>query len=58
MAQTFLIGSHSANRILIVDDDPSIRLLCATSLTKAGYHVLEAEGSSEAMSLYASANPY
>ena len=43
---------HSGPRILIVDDDPSIRLVCTTSLKKAGYQVLEAEGSSEAMALY------
>lgn len=36
-------------RILVVDDDPSIRLLCTGSLRNAGYVVLEAEGSSEAM---------
>ena len=38
---------------MIVDDDPSIRLVCTTSLKKAGYQALEAEGSSEAMTLYA-----
>ncbi len=51
-------GSSSPRTVLVVDDDASSRLLCATSLTKAGYHVLEAEGSSEAMTLYASSvNP-
>lgn len=44
-------SNHLASqyRILVVDDDPSIRLLCTATLKKAGYMVLEAEGSSEAM---------
>ena len=42
----------------MVDDDPFMRLLCATSLKHAGYRVWEAEGSSEAMAIYtASATP-
>ena len=44
--------SRTSRQILVVDDDPSMRLLCVTSLTKAGYRVLQAEGSSEAMALY------
>lgn len=44
--------SASPQRILVVDDDPSVRLLCSKTLTQAGYVVLEAEGSSEAMALY------
>jgi CheY-like chemotaxis protein len=43
-------GSHQ--QILVVDDDPSVRLLCTKSLKNAGYRVLEAEGSTEAMALY------
>jgi DNA-binding response OmpR family regulator len=53
MAANTLPNFHSGQRILIVDDDPSIRLICTTSLKNAGYQVLEAEGSSEAMALYA-----
>jgi len=53
MAANSLPNSHSGQRILIVDDDPSIRLICTTSLKNAGYQALEAEGSSEAMALYA-----
>jgi CheY-like chemotaxis protein len=49
-------GSGTPRTILVVDDDASSRLLCATSLKKAGYHVLEAEGSSEAMTLYATSS--
>lgn len=40
MANTLPAGSQSARQILVVDDDPSIRLLCATSMGKAGYRVL------------------
>jgi CheY-like chemotaxis protein len=52
-----MVDSHpylttSRRQILVVDDDPSIRLLCVKSLRNAGYLVLEAEGSSEAMALY------
>ena len=50
--------SNSPRHILVVDDDPSMRLLCTTSLKHAGYRVREAEGSSEAMAIYtASATP-
>jgi CheY-like chemotaxis protein len=52
MADHYSPGNSSTPQILVVDDDPSIRLLCVTSLTKAGYRVLQAEGSSEAMALY------
>jgi len=45
-------NSQSGPQVLIVDDDPSIRLIYTTSLKNAGYQVLEAEGSSEAMALY------
>lgn len=44
--------SASPRHILVVDDDPSMRLICATSLKKAGYLVREAEGSAEAMAIY------
>ncbi|MBH0205406.1 MAG: response regulator [Nitrospira sp.] len=52
MAPHHSTDSRTSRQILVVDDDPSIRLLCVTSLTKAGYQVLQAEGSSEAMALY------
>ncbi len=39
--------------ILIVDDDPSTLLLSAKPLQEAGYTVLQAPGSSEALRLYA-----
>lgn len=37
--------------ILIVDDDPDMRLLCATTLISAGFNVLQAPGSTEAMEI-------
>ena len=43
---------RAAKRVLVVDDDLSIRLFCTTNLKKAGYQVLEAEGSSEALARY------
>jgi len=50
--------SDPPRHILVVDDDPSMRLLCTTILKRAGYLVREAEGSSEAMTMYtASATP-
>ncbi|MGH7233158.1 MAG: response regulator [Nitrospiraceae bacterium] len=35
--------------ILVVDDDPSMALLCRTKLEQTGFTVLEASGSSEAL---------
>jgi len=35
-------GGHAAARILIVDDEPSIRLLCRVNLELEGHEVLEA----------------
>jgi two-component system, NtrC family, C4-dicarboxylate transport response regulator DctD len=34
---------HAPPRILVVDDEPSIRLLCRVNLELAGYEVLEAD---------------
>lgn len=45
-------NSNSGQQVLIVDDDPSIRLICTKSLKKAEYQVLEAEGSAEAIAIY------
>lgn len=38
-----------AKTILVVDDDPSMRLICVKTLRTEGFTVLEAEGSSEAL---------
>ena len=37
------LGGDAATRILVVDDDPSIRLLCRVNFELEGYEVLEAE---------------
>jgi CheY-like chemotaxis protein len=37
--------------ILVVDDEPSITKLCKTILQQAGFSVLEADGSSEALKI-------
>lgn len=39
--------------ILVVDDDPSMRLICVKTLRAAGFTVLEAEGSSESLKILA-----
>jgi CheY-like chemotaxis protein len=38
-------------RVLVVDDDPAIRLLCSTILQPDGYHVLEAANGQEGLEL-------
>ena len=40
--------SEPTGPILVVDDEPDIRLLVAINLRKAGYRVLEAERGDEA----------
>jgi len=35
-------GGHAATRVLVVDDEPSIRLLCRVNLELDGHEVLEA----------------
>lgn len=42
-----------AKTILVVDDDPSMRLICAKTLRAEGFTVLEAEGSSESLKILA-----
>ncbi|MBH0210429.1 MAG: response regulator [Nitrospira sp.] len=44
-------GQTQPPTILIVDDEPSITKLCRTLLEAAGYAVLEADGSSEALKI-------
>ena len=39
--------------ILVVDDDPSMRLICVKTLRAEGFTVLEAEGSSESLKILA-----
>ena len=43
--------SEPTGPILVVDDEPDIRLLIAINLRKAGYRVLEAERGDEALRL-------
>ena len=42
-----------AKTILVVDDDPSTRLICVKTLRAEGFTVLEAEGSSESLKILA-----
>ena len=43
-----------AKTILVVDDDPSMRLICVMTLRAEGFTVLEAEGSSESLKILTS----
>ena len=36
-------GSERPLRVLVVDDDPAVRMLCAANLTRDGFDVIEAE---------------
>ena len=47
------ISPSLAKTILVVDDDPSMRLICVKTLRAKGFTVLEAEGSSEALKILA-----
>jgi len=40
-----------SGRLLIVDDEPSVRLLCKVNLQFAGFEVVEAENGSQALEL-------
>ena len=42
-----------AKTVLVVDDDPSMRLICVKTLRAEGFTVLEAEGSSECLKILA-----
>lgn len=42
-----------AQTILVVDDEPTVRKLCKTILEQAGFSVLDADGSSEALKICA-----
>jgi two-component system, cell cycle sensor histidine kinase and response regulator CckA len=45
------MGGTAANRILVVDDEESIRDLTRRILTRGGYEVIAASGGEEALSL-------
>lgn len=44
---------HAATTVLVVDDEPAVVGLCKTVLQQAGFSVLQAEGSSDALKLCA-----
>jgi two-component system phosphate regulon response regulator PhoB len=52
-----LFMSEPTGPILVVDDEPDIRLLIAINLRKAGYRVLEAERGDEALRLAKEQSP-
>jgi two-component system alkaline phosphatase synthesis response regulator PhoP len=50
-------GSTSEGRILVVDDETSIRLICRVNLDASGFEVLEAEDGETALSIARSERP-
>jgi len=46
-----------ADTVLVVDDEPPIRRFLRTSLTAAGYHIIEAENAADAMRLLSAQKP-
>jgi CheY-like chemotaxis protein len=50
-------GSASEGRILVVDDEASIRLICRVNLDAAGFDVVEAEDGETALSLARTVRP-
>lgn len=50
--QHFEIAERAKRRILVADDDPSIRQTLRIALSKAGYEVLEARDGAEAVRLW------
>jgi CheY-like chemotaxis protein len=51
--QTSMQPPSLGKTILVVDDDPSMRLICAKTLRAEGFTVLEAEGSAESLKILA-----
>ena len=47
------LSQSASTTILVVDDEPSITKLCKTILQQAGFSVLDADGSSEALNICA-----
>lgn len=53
MATHSPISPSDTKTILVIDDDPSTRLICVKTLRAEGFTVLEAEGSPEALKILA-----
>lgn len=51
------MGSSMSNKVMIVDDEGSIRSLLATVLTKSGYEVLEAEDAAGLKAAFGNSQP-
>lgn len=52
------LARSSGEWVLVVDDEPAIRLITQQTLESYGYHVLTAEGGSEAISIYEKHHAY
>ena len=51
------VGSTSEGRVLVVDDEASIRLVCRVNLEVSGFEVLEAEDGETALAIALSERP-
>lgn len=49
--QQNIAPQSQSSTILVVDDEPAIAMLCKTILLKAGFSVLDTDGSSEALKI-------
>ena len=47
----------SKNRVLIVDDEPNVRLVLGTALSSVGYEVVDAEDGAKAIEVLTSSGP-
>jgi CheY-like chemotaxis protein len=50
---TTTIGQPNSATIMVVDDDPEVRVVVAEFLEDFGYHVLQADGGAQALDLLA-----
>jgi len=50
-------AAPAADRVLLVDDDPVLRLLTATALGERGWRVIEAAGGEEALAAFVAERP-
>ena len=53
MEKQALVPPSPTKTILVIDDDPSTRLICVKTLRAEGFTVLEAEGSTESLKILA-----
>lgn len=59
MTMTVTAASHqsTAAKILLIDDDPNLRLLLSSALTELGYHIITAQDGHEGLTKTTTAHP-